>query len=403
MRTNFHIGVNVHNGLWGPIKQDQAFASYASLGMTSLRQPIMWSWVEKQKGQFIYGPELTNMDKYIRGAKANGIETLLLLCYGNGFYDGGGMPLSVEAQDAFARYAGFVATHFKGVVKRYEVWNEWSNGMGSRGLVTRGDPVAYARLLVKVRIALKAVDPEILVVGGAIAHFDTVWSRQLFNAGALASMDVYSIHPYNFPDIPENAILWLDSLQTSTKLINGGRELPFYISEMGWPNHLATNGISPSLAADYLARFYLLAPMYSFIKGAWWYDYVDDGTDPNSVQHNFGLHRADYSAKPAACAMGEIGKLFAANKPVSMQRYESGLWVAKYTNGTSFTYAVWLQAPGATLRATVGSAGPAGAIISARGICKDTGATGNGSTAVTVTLTNSPILFATTGSWVSIQ
>ncbi len=395
--------MNVHNGLWGPIKQDQAFATYASMGVTSFRQTILWPWVEKQKGQFTYGPELTYMDTYFRTAKAKGMAPLLLLSYGNAFYDNGGMPLSIEAQDGFARYAGFVATHFKGVVKHYEVWNEWSIGMGSRGLFTRGDPIAYTRLLIKVRAALKAVDPDIVVVGGAIAHFDTVWSNLLFNAGAVSSMDAYSVHPYNFPDVPENAILWLDTLQTMAKLFTGGRELPFYISEIGWPNHLATNGTAPSLSADYLARFFLMAPMYGYIKGAWWYDYVDDGTDPNNVQHNFGLLRANYTAKPAACAMGEIGKLFAANKPVSVKHYDSGLWIAKYTNGTSYIHAVWLQAPGATLRATVGSVDPAGAVIGARGICKDPGATGNYSSAVSVTLTNSPILFSTTGSSLTIQ
>jgi hypothetical protein len=398
--ADFDIGVNVHNGLWGPIKQEGLFASYKYLGLTSARQTILWSWVEKQKGQLVYGPELTNMDIYIRNAKLKGVDTLLLLCYGNGFYENGGMPLTAESQEGFARYAAFVATHFKGVVKRYEVWNEWSIGMGSKGALTRGDPIAYTRLLTKVKAALKAVDPEIVVVGGVIAHFDDGWSQLLFNAGALNSMDAYSVHPYNFPDVPEKAVLFLDRLQSIAKLSTGGRELPIYVTEMGWPTH--TSGVAPSVAANYLARFYLLAPMYSFIKGAWWYDYVDDGPDPNAIQQNFGLYHADYTAKAAACAMSEVSKFLADYRPVSVKSYNNGLWVAKYTNGTSYTHAVWMQDAGTSIRATVTSYWPNGAAVSVRAICRDLAVTGNGSTAIGATISNSPLLFSTMGEGLSV-
>ncbi|MEO8626531.1 MAG: hypothetical protein ABI612_00315 [Betaproteobacteria bacterium] len=387
--------------MWGPIKQESLFASYSYLGLTSARQTILWSWVEKQKGQLTYGPELTNMDIYIRNAKLKGVDTLLLLCYGNAFYENGGLPLSAEAQDGFARYAAFVATHFRGVVKRYEVWNEWSSGMGSKGAVTRGDPLAYTRLLTKVKVALKAVDPEIVVVGGVIAHFDDGWSQQLFNAGALSSMDAYSVHPYNFPDVPEKAVLFLDRLESLAKLSTGGRELPIYVTELGWPTHTA--GVAPSVAGDYLARFYLLAPMYSFIKGAWWYDYVDDGPDPNAVQQNFGVYNANYSPKAAACAMSAVGTFLAANRPVAVKKYDSGLWIAKYTNGTSYTYAVWMQDPGASIPATITTSGPSGAAISVRAICRALAVTGNGSTAIGATISNSPLLFSTMGEWLSVN
>jgi hypothetical protein len=143
--------------------------------------------------------------------------------------------------------------------------------------------------------------------------------------------------------------------------------------------------------------------MYSFIKGAWWYDYVDDGTDPNAVQQNFGLYHANYSLKAAACAMSEVGKFLAAYKPVAVKNYDSGLWIAKYTNGTSYTFAVWMQDPGTSIAATITTSGPSGAAVSVRAICHDLAVTGNGSTAIGATISNSPLLFSTMGEWLSVN
>jgi hypothetical protein len=55
-------------------------------------------------------------------------------------------------------------------------------------------------------------------------------------------------------------------------------------------------------AGNYLARFYLRAkPMYSFIKGTWWYDFSEDTTNPNDLFVNFCLYTW-LAAKPSACA-----------------------------------------------------------------------------------------------------
>src|SRR5690606_13281698 len=35
------------------------------------------------------------------------------------------------------------------------------------------------------------------------------------------------------------------------------------------------------------------------VRGYWWYDFRNDGTDKREREHNFGLLRQDYSLKPA--------------------------------------------------------------------------------------------------------
>jgi hypothetical protein len=59
---------------------------------------------------------LKDWDNYVRRAASTGIEPLLILDYGNKFYDDGDKPRTEEGLEAFARYAEFVVRNFKGVV-----------------------------------------------------------------------------------------------------------------------------------------------------------------------------------------------------------------------------------------------------------------------------------------------
>jgi len=177
-----------------------------------------WAQVERQKGQYQIDPA---SDRVIREASAQGLQPLLVLGQGNAFYDRGGMPLSDAAQAAFAQYAAFLAVRYKGVVKQYEVWSEWNVGMGSVPQVNQGDAAAYARLLAKVHAAIKAVDPTIVVLGGAIRTPDAGWSSGLFRAGGLASLDGLSVHPYAYPDGPERSMQYLQALAADALNSNG--------------------------------------------------------------------------------------------------------------------------------------------------------------------------------------
>ncbi|MDQ7036475.1 MAG: cellulase family glycosylhydrolase [Anaerolineae bacterium] len=69
--------------------------------------------------------------------------------------------------DDFVNYAVAVAERYQGRIHYYQVWNEpnifpeWGN--------QEPDPIAYTDLLCRTYDALKAVDPDIVVVSGAIA------------------------------------------------------------------------------------------------------------------------------------------------------------------------------------------------------------------------------------------
>ena len=391
---------------------DPFFDHLVQLGVKSYRLDFKWTWVETEKGVFEFdGRGPIDFDNFITRTHNAGIEPLFILDYGNPLYDGGGFPVSAEGQAAFVRFATFVAQQFKGRVKRYEVWNEWNAGLGIIPRV-RGDPVVYATLLKRVYAALKAVDPEIVVLGGAAAGMDLDWAQQVFAAGGLTAMDGYSMHPYVYPGAPEKALEWVNLLATTAKTAAGGREIPLYLTEIGWPTYSAADGIAPAVAGDYLARLYLLAPMYAFLKGVWWYDIYDDGTDPTNPQNHFGLfgpvnrpELSGWAPKPASCVMTQVNNLRATYAAVTASRNADGVWVAKYRNASTSTsvFAVWTEAVGATISMRVTSSLPSGATISAQGLCKTVSVTGNGSTSIGAVISNSPMLFTTTGDNILLQ
>jgi hypothetical protein len=404
----FKVGVNIHIG---PDfnRDDLYWPRFDDLLVGSFRANYNWSWIEQQAGYFAVNMtpsrgtgSLYWVDSMLHVGNTVGYWPLVILGFGNKFYDGGGFPVSDAAQAAFVRYATFVANRFKGDVKTYEVWNEWNIGGGIYPAV-HGDPVVYARLLKKVYAALKAVDPEIVVIAGAASGQDVSWTQAMLTAGGSAAMDGYSVHPYNLPDVPEQVLAYLQTLEATLKSASGGRTIPIYVTEIGWATGTDNSALSPATVADYLARLYLAAPMYSYLKGIWWYDFLDDGTDLANIHQNFGLYDYGWEKKPAACTMSDITRLLAAYTPISLSRDATGVWHAKYSNGTNSVFALWTQTRGATLSATVTTSGPSGASITGRGICRTVSITGNDSPTLRTVISNSPTLFTTIADNIAIK
>ena len=285
---------------------------------------------------------------------------------------------------------------------RYEVWNEWDIGLGVPGHPP-GDPIVYANLLQKVYRALKAVDPNITVIAGATSGRDLVFAETVFKNGGLTAMDVWSAHPYVYPDPPENAMYGLDTIQDIAKRYTGGSEIPIIASEIGWITYGGYKGITESLAAAYLARVYLLAPMRSYLKGVYWYTRKDAGNDPTNGNDHFGLMRLDGTYKPSICAMKQVTQLLRSYHAVSATLDTRGVWIAKYSNSTDSVFAVWTEDESQTIHTTVATSSPSGARISATGVCANISVAGSGTTLLTADITSSPILFTTVADNIFLQ
>jgi polysaccharide biosynthesis protein PslG len=301
-QSPFDIGISVHlAGNPGMLPSSLSLISQA--GANSVRDDVPWDQVERLKGQLAMPSGVDNLVN--QALKAN-VQPLLILDYGNPFYDSGEKPVSPQALSAFARYAVFVVQHFKGRVHRYEMWNEWNVSTGN---TRSGTPQDYVQFLRVVYPTVKAIDPSAVFIAGAIGGLKLDWLSAMLSAGAIGSFDALSIHPYNFGKSTRTGDAWAQDMLATEAAIHrytDGRDIPLYITEMGWPTYSGSTGISPRQAAVYLAEMFLLARTMNFIKGIWWYDFRDDGWDTSNKENDFGLVDPNLKPKPAFAALEAV-------------------------------------------------------------------------------------------------
>jgi len=327
------FGVNVHNA-----GQNGQVPSMLADGF-SLRADLHWSSIEVSPGVYSF-EAYGQLDAYLFRAAQLGLEPVIDLDGTPSFYDdGSGLPTSPEAVQAYAKFVTAVVHHFKYLVHRYEIWNEWNLNLGNTSNPKIwGQAPDYVNLLKYVYPAIKAEDPKAIVIGGSVGGTDGNWIDRFIAAGGLSHLDALSVHPYverhthgnadsrefiwpatttarqlpYMPGTPEEAMAWLDSLKAHLDAVSG-RSPPIYLTEIGWPSSTDEFGVLESVQGNYLSRFMMLARSRPWIAGVWWYDLVDDGSDSTNINNRFGLFRQDGSEKPQYAAFMKLKSVLQSN------------------------------------------------------------------------------------------
>ncbi len=289
----FELGVGTHFGQ-GRGDPASTFEWMKSAEMRSFRDEIYWDSVEHQTGVFEPNENARKSLQAYSDAKSAGINPVLILSYGNQLYDGGSQPYTAEGRAAFAAYAGWLVTQLKGKVVNFEIWNEWNSGFGTNPKVSFGNPVNYVKLARTSYNAIKSANPAAKVIVGALADDlnGWPWLTAAIKAGLLESADGVSVHLYNHSMPPSQAgasevVNRLRTLQTLLRASNGGKPVPIYVTETGWPTHVGSGGVSEKVAAEQDARLLLEAQTVEDLAGIWWYDFADDGNKPYDREHRF--------------------------------------------------------------------------------------------------------------------
>jgi hypothetical protein len=310
----FQYGVGVHVG-----QNKNALAAteraLAQAGVTTFRDEVFWHRIETQPGKLAFPASLEDLDRLVTDEARAGRRPLIILDYGNKFYDDGGLVHTPAGIAAYVRYVRFVVKHFRGRVDQFEIWNEWNIGSGGtqeQRAARSGSPEDYAALLRAAYPAIKAENPSATVIGGAFAGFDYSWIDAFGKAGGFEFLDGFSIHPYVFSQgkpprgTPEAAMKHLDDLKARLDTLAKGRNVRVYVTEIGWPVNTDVLGVPEETAADYLRQFMTLAKSRPWIAGVWWYDLFDDGDDAKNKEHRFGLIARDGRARPAFQALTDM-------------------------------------------------------------------------------------------------
>jgi hypothetical protein len=330
----FQFGVCTHLALKRG-NADQVLSLMAAGGFDSFRDDAFWGAIESQPGTLRFPGKYDELRTAMAGAAARGQSPIVVLAYGNRHYDAGGLVVSRAATDAYAIYAGFVARELKGQVRQFEIWNEWNSGFGSKPKVNRGDAQAYVRMLRPAAAAIHAANPEAVVIGGVTAGVDLQWIRELIAAGGLAHLDAISVHSYTLfrrETNPEGAVASLDKLHALLQEAEPQREIPVYVTEIGWPTNKGQHGVEEREAAMYLARFTLLARTRPWIGGVWWYDLIDDGDSDTQAEQRFGLVRRSLAPKAAMRTAKSVAALLQSTEPHRAYRFPTGGYLVTGTD-----------------------------------------------------------------------
>jgi hypothetical protein len=305
----FVVGVGIHRVLdfrW----QSKTLPSVREAGVTSVRTDVKWADIEKQAGVYVIPPEL---DEFVDLAARLSIQPVLILDYGNKLYDNGNKPLSAAAVAAYVRYVKAITGHFGARIRYYEIWNEWDNAIGGTAAGTAAD---YAKLVMATYPAIKAINRNSIVLVGAATErgLTNGWYEQLARLGALKTADGISVHPYSYrlspTDGPELSMQWIDALH-ATLDAQYGIQLPIYVTEIGWPTNDGKWGYSEKAAGDFLQRTVLMAASRPYVRGVWWYDFIDDGPNHADREENFGLLHPSLEPKAAWNNMKVVTKSLA--------------------------------------------------------------------------------------------
>lgn len=301
--ANGPFGVGVHSIMLDAPAQRAELDAAVGLGFDSIRTDAQWKYVEKTRGVLTIP---ASWDSFVEMAIQRGLKPILILDYGNQFYDGADKPRSAEAIAAYARYAGFVAKHFVGKVKIYEVWNEWDNTTGG---FPPGSPEDYAKVFAPAYSAIKNADSSATVLVSSGISQD--WYLHLAQNGVVAKGDGVSVHPYNYepalaPETSAQSLMALESMMASRA---GLRSVDIYVTEIGWPTRFGLRGYDQARVRDFASRTPLLLSALPFIKGVWWYDLVDDGTEALNKQHHFGLLQFDRQPKEASKVIAGVSSI----------------------------------------------------------------------------------------------
>ncbi|MBN1890013.1 MAG: cellulase family glycosylhydrolase [Thermoflexales bacterium] len=324
-----------------PEKRERSMQLIAEAGFGWIRQEFPWADIEiSAKGDFWdHKWEHNAWDKYdhiVALAEKYDVKIMARLTSPPAWSRADGHARGAFAPpDDFEDYADFV----EAVVRRYgtrlgavQIWNEpnvtpeWGD-CPACGV----DPEAYTRLLCAAYQRAKSVDPDVVIVSGALAQTitlnrfppdgginDIVFLQRMYQAGAGECFDVLSANDYGLGSGPSDRRMRFNHVSFARPVYlrdvmvnNGDTHKPIWISEMNWnavPGPLAEDAawyrfgqVTPQQQAEYLVRAYRrIEQEWPWVGvGFTWFFKRPSNAEKGQSFYYFRLLEADFTPLPA--------------------------------------------------------------------------------------------------------
>lgn len=243
-----------------PEKRARSLDMARDAGFAFIRQEFPWEDIEIHgKGDFVdrrndpAGVDAwAKYDQIVDLAEERDIEIMARLSnppsWTRAQGDAGGTQAPPDDFNDFSDFAAIVAERYRGRIRYYQIWNE-PNGNEEWGRQDV-DPEAFTELLCLAYRRIKEVDPEAIVLAGALTPTlamdgrnmnDLIFLQRMYNAGAGNCFDVFSAQGYGLWSGPTDRRLRPTVINYPHNLFlrdmmvrNGEGDKPIWISEMGW-------------------------------------------------------------------------------------------------------------------------------------------------------------------------
>lgn len=290
-------GVNIHF----THAREGEMQELAAAGFKWVRMDFGWGGIEREKGQY----DFAEYDRLMSELDAVHITPIFILDYSNRFYDNGQSPQSDQGRQAFAKWAAAAVTHFKGKGIVWEMYNEPNIGFWK----PKPDVQQYAKLALAVGKAIREAQPNEIYIGPGSSTIDMAFLEACFKAGCLEYWSAVSVHPYRQTD-PETVTAEYRKLrELIARYAPQDRQIPIISSEWGYSS--SWKNFDEQRQAKYLPRELMINALNG-VPISIWYDWHEDGTNPNDPEHHFGI--VHYAAHPGAAELYEPKPAYLAMK-----------------------------------------------------------------------------------------
>ena len=253
------------------------------LGFGWLKHQFSWGEMSGARGAY----DWFRPDLVVSLAEERGLKLLARLDHPPYWAQAEAPPGQPVDPAHFAEYCGALAGRYAGRIAAYEVWNEPNLAREWAGQTP--DPAAYAALLKACYLAIKAADPNAIVISAGLAPTDTPdtsvalpdvdYFRAMYAAGAAPYFDMLGVHAPGYMNPPERSSddtladpllasrTWTfrhveDIRALMVEQGDGGKQIA--ITEMGWTSDplnpdYAWFAVTEEQKADYLVRAFRYA------------------------------------------------------------------------------------------------------------------------------------------------
>jgi hypothetical protein len=312
----------------------QAIGMIQSMGFGWVKFQLPWKDFEGSPGAKNFPDDVIGQ---LSGA---GLKILVSIVKAPNWARPGNTDFSVEGPPAdpgtYADYVGAFAARYKGKVQAIEVWNEqnlWYE-WGHEPL----DPGRYVTLLCRAYNAIKAQDPGMVVVSGALtptglndgstAIDDFVYLQRMYAAGAKGCFNAVGAHPSGYNNPPDAKFGYSNPAEPSFKnhpsfffrdtmeryravmVANGDSAKRIWPTEFGWastgsphPGYEYAAQNTADEQAQFIVRAYQMMKSWGWVGPAFLWNLNYNLTAPDKELAAFGI-----AGRPAYSALQSMPK-----------------------------------------------------------------------------------------------